>query len=276
MTGLATRRQRHDVRPSDLGIRTLWPLWVALAALMARAVMYFSSVHQVGVDAHAYWLAGRHDHLYGRPPMMRDAFLYSPAFKQVIWPIAQLPWPCFYALWALAEAAAFAWLVRPLGWAWGVPIVLLCGFEVIAGNIMGFLAVAVVLGMRRTVAWSLPLLTKVVIGFGPLWFAVRRDWAAVGRVAGATAAIVAVSIAIAPGDWAAWVRFLAHNTGADPSLPFRFVAAAGLVVFAARREKAWLLAPAVVLASPVLHGVVQYLTVLTAIPRLRAMEAGRP
>ncbi len=45
-----------------------------------------------------------------------DAYLYSPAFAQVISVTTWLPWPVFAALWAGLEAAAFLWLLRPLGW----------------------------------------------------------------------------------------------------------------------------------------------------------------
>ena len=49
-----------------------------------------------GYDSHAYWVAAQDlGHLYERPPLARDAYLYSPAFVVLLWPLAQLPWPIF-------------------------------------------------------------------------------------------------------------------------------------------------------------------------------------
>lgn len=53
--------------------------------------------------------------MYGLPPNTADAYLYSPAFAQLIWPLAQLPWPLFVAAGAVAGFALYAWLLRPLG-----------------------------------------------------------------------------------------------------------------------------------------------------------------
>lgn len=266
---MKTSRRREHVRLADLSVRILLPLWLALAALMVSAAVHFASVHHLGADAHAYWLAGRHNDLYQQGPMTANAYLYSPAFKQVIWPLAQLPWPAFLAVWMAAQAVVFAWLLRPIGWAWGVPAFLLCGFEIMNGNIMAFLAAALVIGMRRPVAWTLPLFTKVIITFGPLWYLVRRDWPALFRFAAAAALVVAISALIDPSAWREWLHFLANQRSANATLPYR--AALGLVVvwWAARRDRPWLLAPAMVLVSPVLHGAV-YLTMLAAIPRLRS------
>lgn len=271
MSAEVATRVRRDVRLSELPIRVLLPLWLALAAFMGRMVAYFAAEHELGLDAHAFWLAGRHADLYGRAPMTRDAYLYSPAFKQVIWPFAQLPWPAFYALWMIAESTAFIWLLRPLGWAWGVPAFLLCGFEIVGGNTLGFLAVVLVAGMRKPALWSFAVLTKVVVAIGPVWFAARREWSSVGKVAIATTAVVAVSVAIAPADWLAWVRFLLDHRHADSTLSIRLAVALVVVVVAARRDTPWLLAPAMVLASPIIHGLGVYLALLTAIPRLRSL-----
>jgi hypothetical protein len=276
MTALRGGAGRRDVRPSELGPKILWPLWASLAALMATAARDFANQHAVGMDAHAYWLAGRHSQLYGRPPMSHDAFLYSPAFKQLIWPLAQLPWPAFCAVWMVATSVTFIWLLKPLGWGWGVPAFLCCGFAIIQGNITAFLAACLVLGMRRPAVWAVALLTKVVVGIGPLWFAVRREWRALAESLVVTAAVAGLSALVDPGAWSAWLHFLVHNRGTDATLIYRFAAGVLLVGYAARRNRAWLLAPAMVLVSPVLHGIAVYLTMLAAIPRLRAPRRDAP
>jgi hypothetical protein len=264
--------RKGQTRLRDLSVPVLIPLWLALAALMARAAFYFGSRHQLGVDAHAYWLTGNHAQLYGPPPNAHDAFLYSPAFAQLVWPLTQLPWGVFIAVWIVGETAAFAWLLKPLGLAWGVPALLLCVFEIEQGNITGFLALALVLGMRRPGAWALPLLTKVLVCIGPIWFVARGEWRALRTFAVTTALIVGVSVAISPHLWTDWIGFLFDHRGSDPSAVLRFVAAAACVVVAARRNKPWVLAPAMILASPLLTGIGEYLSLLAAIPRLRAYE----
>jgi len=263
---------RANVPLRQLGVRTL-AIWFVCGYIAVRAVMFFAAAHDLGPDAHAYWLTGHHADLYGAAPRHADAYLYSPLFAQLIWPLTQAPWPVFLTAWMIAETAAYAWLLRPLGWAWGVPALLLCTLEVGQGNILGLLGVAAVLGMSRPGAWAFPLLTKVTTGLGPVWFAVRRDWRAFGWSLGVTAVLAGASFVLAPGQWVDWgFRFLATHQGGGGPLPYRLVAALVITVVAARRNKAWLLAPAILLASPVLHGFM-YLSLLAPIPRLLQQQA---
>lgn len=267
---------RKEVALRELSVRTLLPLWVALAMFMGWWVRFVRSQHRFGVDAHAYWLTAHHAHLYGLPPMVRDAYLYSPAFEQAIRPLTLLPWPVFLAIWIVAETAAFAWLLKPLGWAWGVPALLLCGFEVAAGNVFGFIALAAAVGLRRPAAWSVPLLTKITPGLGPVWFATRREWRQLAISIWVTLAIAGVSFAIGPGAWSDWFHLLRSSAGTDSTAWIHIAAGAALCVVGALTNRRWLLAPAVVLACPVLHGWIP-LTILAALPRLlEADRAARP
>jgi hypothetical protein len=116
-----------------------------------------------------------------------------------------------------------------------------------------------VLGFHRSGAWALSLLTKVTPGIGLLWFAVRREWRALLEAALVTGAIVAVSVAFAPDQWADWFRLLASSTGSSTvpgSLPIplvlRLPVAAVVIVFAARTDRRWLLPVGVLLAMPVI------------------------
>ncbi len=84
-----------------------------------------------------------------------------------------LPWPPFCAAWFGIEAAALAWLVRPLRARWAIPVLLLGLPELVVGNIYILLAVAAVVGIGKPAAWSFPILTKVTPGVGLLWFAAR-------------------------------------------------------------------------------------------------------
>jgi hypothetical protein len=151
-------------------------LWftAALFALYAVGIILDSGV---GLDAHAYWSAWRLGHaLYTAAPEQRDAYLYSPAFAQVIWPLTLLPWPAFFMLWATLATSVYAWLLAPLGRAWAIPLVIICLPEVVFGNVWSFFALALVVGFRFSAAWAFPILLKLTPGIGLLWFAVRRQW----------------------------------------------------------------------------------------------------
>lgn len=245
-------------------------LWITACLYLG---VYLSQIGGVlGFDAHAYWLVWQHHNPYGSLPGARDAFLYSPAFAQAVWPLDRLSWIPFLVLWILGSASLYAWLLRPLAWGWRAPLLLLCGVEVIFGNIWPLLAAVVVLGFRRPWLWTLALLTKVTAGVGLIWFAVRREWRELGIVVGATIAVAAISAAISPGLWLDWLHFLVHsgdgNTQTGRLLPpvVRLPGAAMLAVYAAKRDRPRVLAVAMLLASPVFG--LNSFAVLAALPRL--------
>jgi hypothetical protein len=146
------------------------------------------------------------------------------------------------------------------------------------GNVWAFLAVAIVIGSRRATPWALPLLTKVTPFLGPVWFVARRQWRNMALTLAIPALIVLASWAASPHLWSEWIDFL---TSARPNgalrplvtlpprvlLPLELPIAATVTVFAARKEKPWLLAVAMAFANPVLTA--QGFLVLSAIPRLR-------
>jgi hypothetical protein len=139
----------------------------ALAVALGRFHALISQGH-LGADAHAYWLVGQPGvPLYSALPGELDAYLYSPAFAQAISLVTWMPWPAFVALWLLLEAIAFGWLLAPLGWRVAVPLWLLCSMEISLGNVVGFLAVAAVLGTKRPAVWAAFALTKPSLFLGP-------------------------------------------------------------------------------------------------------------
>jgi hypothetical protein len=252
--------------------------WVALIPgamlFMAMQTVGYARTGMIGVDSHAYWMAARFPETwYTRPPAYRDAFLYSPAFAQALWPLGQLPWLAFQSVWIAGQAAVMTWLLAPLGWKHGLVLAPFFIAEFLLGNVYFFFAGALVVSLGRVPgALALPLLTKIAPGVVGVWFVVRREWRAAGWAAGVTVLIVAVSVAIAPGAWLAWVHFLAHSSGpGGVSRALRLAAAAGIAIWAARTGRAWLLAPALLLACPVLGGL-SPLAVLAAIPRLLQFE----
>jgi Glycosyltransferase family 87 len=246
------------------------------AALIGAGVLPFA------VDAHAYWAANPLDPYHAAALSDFDAYFYSPAFAQAIWPLHALPWPIFAGLWTAAIVVAFRWLS---GLWLGLVILLPPVFiEVAVGNIHAFLAVAIVLSFRWPAAWAFVLLTKVTPGIGLLWFAVRREWRNLAIALGMTAAIVAVSFAIAPSLWGQWIELLAGRSGAPtPQLGIwgavpmliRLPIAAALVVFAALTERRWLVPVAAVLAMPVVWPNA-FAVAVAAIPLLALDRISRP
>ena len=152
-------RAGGDLRLAATRVALIY-VWVGASALAVHCAVYYLGGSGVGGDAHAYWLAGHAAHPYGAAPGTMDAYLYSPLFLQVIRPLAWLPWPAFIALWMATEAAAFWWLLKPLGLQWGLPCFLLCVPELLLDNINGLLGLVMVLGFRYAGLWAVPLLTK--------------------------------------------------------------------------------------------------------------------
>jgi hypothetical protein len=267
----ATRTSARQPDQTDVRwtwILSTWLLWTGGLAFAAFFWGYLNhGVH--GLDSRAYWATAHRGDLYAAQPGALHAYLYSPAFSKLIWPLTQLPRDVFVGVWMLAESLAFVWLLKPLGVRWGFPAFCLCTVEIAVGNIYAFLAVVAVVGLRRPAAWALPLLTKITPGLGPIWFAARREWRALAVSLGASAAIAAVSFALTPHQWIDWLRFLTNHEGENQlMLPLRASLAALLTVYGARRRVPWLIVPAMLLANPMVFHSWMALTLLAGIPRL--------
>jgi hypothetical protein len=216
------------------------------------------------VDAYAYWTTRTGDYYAAADTGQIGAYLYSPAFAQLIAPLTWLPLNVFTALWTAMNCAAVWYLLRK----WSLPSLLFLPipFEIISGNVHLFYAVAIVIGFRWSASWALMFITKVTPGIGVLWFAVRREWRALAFSLGVTGAIVAVSYALNPAAWQEWIALLQADltSGAGqatidtpgwylaiPLLP-RLVVAAAVLVVAGLADRRWLVPFAVVAALPVL------------------------
>jgi hypothetical protein len=257
----------------------LW-LGAAFSVAVGAAIVNGS---RLGVDAHAYWAAWHRSSLYAVQPERVDAYLYSPAFAQAIWPLAQLPWGAFCTLWLAAVGASYLWLLAPLDPAWRIPLFVLCLPDVLAGNVWAFFALVLVFGFRYPALWAFAVLTKLTPVAGLVWFAARREWRNLAIAVGTAFAIIVASYAAAPGLWSDWTHFLVHSghsadaTGArlrpilhPPTALFLAVGtpiSIGITVFAARRDRHWLVPFGMILATPFFT--VNAFAMLTAIPRLR-------
>ena len=210
-----------------------------------------------GQDARCYWVPG-----YDAPYALSEwtapiAYVYSPAFLQLLAPLKLLDWEPFLGLWTILLLLAVRFLSGPRLFALAIAVVVP---ELIGGNIHLLIAVAIVIGFRYPAAWSLVLLTKVTPGIGLLWFAVRREWHALAIALGATAAIVAVSLAVDPRAWLEWIGVIGGSVGktngtwAAIPIPlwFRLPIAAAVVVWGARTNRRWAVPVAAMLALPAL------------------------
>jgi hypothetical protein len=232
------------------------------------------------VDAYAYWTT-RDGSFYDAATTGRiGAYLYSPAFAQLLAPLVWLPIAVFTALWTALNSATLWFLLR----RWALPSLLFLpiALEVISGNVNLLYAAAIVVGFRWPAAWALMFLTKLTPGVGVIWFLVRREWRSFAIAVGVTAAIAAASFALDATQWGRWIDILrADAAGAGEAsfatvgwyLPIglapRLVAAVVVVVVAALTDRRWLVPVAVALAMPVVW--LNSLAVLAAcVPLARA------
>lgn len=231
---------------------------VAVAYLLVRlALMLTSSDPILGADARTYWGAPL-DNPYPGPQLgLPGAYLYPPPFIQVLSPLRLLPFEVFHVTWALIGAGALIFLVGPVGAALAITFLPFVFRDLLVGNIHLMLAAAIVIGLRHPAAWAFPILTKVTPGVGVLWFAARREWRSAMVAVGTAATIAAVSFAIGPDLWFAWLARMRGDTGTagDTYLLVLVarVAAAGLLVgVAGLVGRAWLIPIAVLVSLPIL------------------------
>ncbi|HYK94572.1 MAG TPA: glycosyltransferase family 87 protein [Candidatus Dormibacteraeota bacterium] len=209
-------------------------------------------------DAHAYWVVDL-TNPYTRPIATTDAFTYPPPAALFFSVLGHLPFEVFEAIWTLLIGFALLWLTGPFALLFLViPVV---ASDLYLGNIHVLLGAAVVGSLRRPGLWAIPLLTKPTVGVGLLWFAARGEWRRLATAIGVTAIISAIAFVLAPGLWKAWLDYVLA-TGVSPDvgtaywvpipLLVRLPAAALLVIWGARTNRAWTLPVAAMLGLPVL------------------------
>jgi hypothetical protein len=130
--------------------------------------------------------------------------------------------------------------------------------EVNAANVNLILVGAILAGFRWPAAWAIPLLTKPTLGVGLVWFVARREWRSLGIALGVTAAISAISFAVAPGQWRDWFDLLGgYRLPGSDIYPWtiweRLPIAIPLVIWGARTNRRWTVVVAAVIAMPRLY-----------------------
>lgn len=274
-SGIAARLRR--IRLADLETPPRVGLVVAVVvwALIVVFAEPWGRLWGTGQDARCYYqatLADPYLHSSWNDPI---AYVYSPAFLQLVSPLTALPWQAFMAVWTALLIAAVRFMTGPRLLAAGLlfPFTLM---EVAGGNVSLLLAGAIVIGFRWPATWALVLLTKITPGIGLLWFAVRGEWRSLAIALGATAAIVAISYATMPAAWSRWVEVIVDNAGkggtwASVPIPLwiRLPVATGLVVWGARSDRRWTVPVASMIALPALWygGISMLLAVIPLLTR---------
>ncbi|MFL5645749.1 MAG: glycosyltransferase 87 family protein [Chloroflexota bacterium] len=262
------RQRRPDLSAGGLLVAVV--VWLAIVLLAQPDGTRLGT----GQEAISYWGPGL-DAMYANAAWTTTgAYVYSPAFLQLISPLKALPWVAFLGVWTAILMVAVRFLTGPRLFAIGI---VLATAELAGGNISLLLAAAIVVGFRWPAAWALILLTKVSPGIGLLWFAVRREWRNLGIALAATAAVIAISVVIKPGAWLEWFDVLSSIAGRDPTwaaipipLAIRLPIAVAVVVWGARTDRRWTVPVACMLALPALwYG---GLTMLLAVIVLRQQE----
>lgn len=241
--------------------------YIALAvSFMALRLLQVQPWDQ-SVDAYAYW-ATAHGPLYGQGAGAMGAYLYSPAFAQILTPLTILPWPLFATIWTGVNFAALWYLLG----RWSLPSMLFLPipFEIISGNLHLLYAAAIVAGFRWSATWALLLLTKVTPGVGLLWFALRREWRPLAAALALSAVAAVASFLLDPSAWSGWLDILRASSSAPETvgwflpvpLLIRLPVAIAVVLMAAHLGQRWLVPVGVVVAMPVVW--VNSLAVLAA------------
>lgn len=251
-----------------------WLLVVAMSEPFVAASEPWGGRWVTGQDARCYWqasLANPYLHSAWNDPI---AYVYSPAFLQFVSPLIALPWQAFVAAWVALMLIVVRFLSGPRLFAAAI-VFPFTAMELAGGNIHLLLAGAIVVGFRWPAAWALVLLTKITPGVGLLWFAVRREWRALGITLAATVAIAAISALMMPAAWREWFEVILANAGRGgtwASLPVplwvRLPAAVALVVWGARTDRRWTVPVASMLALPALWygGLSMLLAVIPLLP----------
>ena len=213
---LAERAWRH--RYDIVGLALVAVIWVAIVVFAEP----FGRLWGTGQDAYCYWFPSLADP-YARSDWTDPiAYVYSPAFLQLLEPIRALPWQAYVAVWTAILLGAVFVLTGRKWFAVGVVLGLM---ELAGGNIHLLLAAAMVLGFRWPATWALVLLTKITPGIGLLVVrGPRRMAAAVHRAGGDGAHRGRVVRDACPTPGSQWVGVLTRDRrsrrhvgrGADP------------------------------------------------------------
>lgn len=245
-------------------------IWLILAAAIGASLLLVVALARWGApsDEHAYWLAARR--LFEGQPLYDPtvtiitpfAYLYPPPLAQVLVPVAAIiPDWLFSVGWTVLMGLALFWLagrdvLRALALVAFPPVAVEFWFR----NVHLFLAVLVVLGLRRASGWfAVGAAVKVSPVLGVPYLAVRGHWRDAAIAAAIGLAMLLASVLISPDAWRAYLDFVLSTDPLQQSsflavpLPIRGAAGILLALVAGRLPRRLgdpLLVVAVTLALP--------------------------
>ncbi len=124
-----------------------------------------------GMEAISYWANHLHAPYLHSDWTKPGAYVYSPAFLQLLSPLAALPWGVFMGVWTAIMLLAVRFLTGPRLFALGA---LLAIVELSGGNISLLLAAAMVIGFRYPAALGVRDPDQGHARYRPV--VVRRPW----------------------------------------------------------------------------------------------------
>jgi hypothetical protein len=227
------------------------PLWLLVLAAIGASLLLVVALARWGApsDEHAYWLAARR--LIDGVPLYDPsativtpfAYLYPPPLAQALVPIAAVVPAWLFSLgWTVLMGASLFWLagkdvLRALALIAFPPVAVEFWFR----NVHLFLAVLVVLGLRRTAsAFSVGAAIKVSPVLGIPYVALRGRWRDAGIACLVGIVMLLASIALSPDAWRAYIDFalsvdpLQQSSFVAVPLPVRGIVGVVLALVAAR------------------------------------------
>ena len=227
------------------------PLWLLVLAAIGASLLLVVALARWGApsDEHAYWLAARR--LIDDVPLYDPsativtpfAYLYPPPLAQALVPIAAVVPAWLFSLgWTVLMGASLFWLagkdvLRTLALIAFPPVAVEFWFR----NVHLFLAVLVVLGLRRTAsAFSVGAAIKVSPVLGIPYVALRGRWRDAGIACLVGIVMLLASIALSPDAWRAYIDFalsvdpLQQSSFVAVPLPVRGIVGVVLALVAAR------------------------------------------
>jgi hypothetical protein len=208
------------------------PVWELGLAAIGASLLVVVAVSRWGApsDEYAYWLAARRliDGLPLYDPaatiVTPFAYLYPPPLAQALVPVAMImPAWLFSATWTALMLLSLWWLagrdvIRALALVAFPPVAVEFWFR----NVHLFLAVMLILGLRRWSGWyAFGAAIKLSPGLGIPYDAAGRRWRQAGVATVVGAAILLASVVLDPPAWSAYVAFLRN---VDPLQQSSFVA----------------------------------------------------
>jgi hypothetical protein len=273
-------------------------IWLILAAAIGASLLLVVALARWGApsDEHAYWLAARR--LFEGQPLYDPtvtiitpfAYLYPPPLAQVLVPVAAIiPDWLFSVGWTVLMGLALFWLagrdvLRALALVAFPPVAVEFWFR----NVHLFLAVLVVLGLRRASGWfAVGAAIKISPVLGVPYLAVRGRWRDAAIAAAFGLAMLLASVLISPDAWRAYLDFVLSTDPLQQSsfvavpLPIRGAAGILLAIVAGRLPRRLgdpLLVVAVTLALPSLWftGLSLLVAVVPLIAEDRAVRDAAP